>query len=124
MLEHEELTREVIGSAIEVHRCLGPGLLESVYHKCLYHELRARSVPFEHEVVVPIHDKGTLLESDFRLDIVVGGRINVELKAVDASHPVHEAQLLTYMKLTGLRVGLLINFNVVLLKEGIKRMVP
>lgn len=123
MLYEKELTGQIIGAAIEVHRALGPGLLESAYHVCLAHELSLRGIPFERETPLPIQYKGVQLDCGYRLDFVVSGKVVVELKAVDALHPVHEAQLLTYLKLTNCKVGLLINFNVPVLKDGVKRMV-
>lgn len=123
MLYEKELTDQIIGAAIEVHRALGPGLLESAYQACLAHELRLRSLPFEREKPLPVEYKGVALDCGYRLDFLVDGKVIVELKAVEQVHPVHEAQLLTYLKLTGCRVGLLINFNVPLLKQGITRRV-
>jgi GxxExxY protein len=124
MVLHEEaLTREIIGAAIEVHRELGPGLLESAYRSCLARELSLRGLPFEQEKPLPVEYKGVRLECGYRLDFVVDGKVVVELKAVDEIHPVHEAQLLTYLKLTGCRVGLLLNLNVPVLRDGITRRV-
>ena len=123
MLYEQELTEQIIGAAIEVHRALGPGLLESAYQACLAHELSLRSVPFEQEKSLPVEYKGVHLDCGYRLDFVVVDKVVVELKAVDEIHPVHEAQLLTYLRLTRCKVGLLINFNVAKLKDGIKRMV-
>ena len=123
MEEKDELSRQVIGCAMEVHRRLGPGLLESAYHACLVHELSLAGIAFEKELALPVPYKGVLLDCGYRLDVVVERRLILELKSVDALLPVHHAQLMTYLKLTGLRVGLLINFNVVLLKDGIKRIV-
>jgi len=123
MLYEQELTREIIGAAIEVHRALGPGLLESAYQKCLARELALRGLAFEQEKDLPVEYKGTLLDCGYRLDFLVAGKVVLELKAVDEIHPVHKAQLLTYLKLTGCQIGLLINFNVPLLKQGIQRMV-
>jgi GxxExxY protein len=117
------LTEQVIGSAIEVHKHWGPGLYEEIYERSLCHELRLRSVPFETQVKLPLLYKGERVGDDLRLDLVVRGKVVVELKAVKELEAVHEAQLLTYMKLTGCRVGLLINFNVAVLKHGIRRMV-
>ena len=119
----DELSRLVLGAAIEVHRNLGPGLLESAYQKCLCRELFLRSIPFERQVALPVEYKGILLECSYRLDIVVAGCLILEIKSVEAVHPVHEAQLLTYLKLSGIWLGLLINFNVPLLKQGIHRLV-
>jgi GxxExxY protein len=120
---NEDDSDEIIGAAIEVHRHLGPGLLESVYEECLCRELQLRDIPFRRQMPVPIMYKGTKLECDQRIDVVVRERIIVELKAVERLLPVHTAQLLTYMRLTNLRVGLLLNFNVPRLAEGIIRRV-
>lgn len=119
----KELTGQIIGAAIEVHREIGPGLLESAYQACLAREFSLRSLPFEQEKPLPVEYKGMRVECGYRLDFIVAGKVVVELKAVNAIHKVHEAQLLTYLKLTGCRVGLLINFNVPMLKDGVKRMV-
>ena len=122
-MKENELTEQIIGAAIEVHRALGPGLLETVYEACLARELTERGVSFERQKQIPIHYKGELLEIDFRLDLFVGGLVVVELKSVEKVLPIHEAQLLTYLRLTRAQVGLLINFNVEILKEGIRRRV-
>jgi GxxExxY protein len=116
-----QLTHEVIGAAIEIHRKLGPGLLESAYRKCLCHELFLRGVPFEPEYPLPLEYKGIRLECGYRPDIVVAGVVVVEVKSVQALAPIHDAQLLTYLRLGGWRLGLLINFNVEVLKNGIHR---
>lgn len=121
MLHEKELTDKIIGAAIEVHRELGPGLLESTYQTCLARELSLRNISFEQEAPLPVEYKGVRVECGYRLDFVVDRKVVVELKAVDAIHPVHEAQLLTYLKLSGCRVGLLINFNVPALKDGLRR---
>jgi len=118
-----ELTEQIIGGAIEVHRHWGPGLYEEIYEKSLYHELRLRNVMFESQVKLPLIYKGERVGEDLRLDLIVDGKVVVELKSVRTLEPIHEAQLLTYMRLTGCKVGLLINFNVPVLKKGIKRMV-
>ena len=123
MEERDPLTAAVIGAAIEVHRLLGPGLLESLYERAMRHELALRAIPFEYQQPVPVNYKGHHLGDDLKLDLVVDGKLIVELKAVDGLHPIHEAQLITYLKLTGIHTGLLINFNVRLLKDGLKRMV-
>jgi len=123
MLYEKELTEQIIGAAIEVHRSLGPGLLESAYQACLAHELSLRKLSFEREKPLPIEYKGVQLDCGYRLDFLVEGKVVVELKAVESVLPVHEAQLITYLKLTGCRVGLLINFNVPVLKDGITRRV-
>jgi GxxExxY protein len=124
MLAHvNRITGDVIGAAIEVHRCLGPGLLESAYHECLARELVLRQIPFERERPLPLEYKGIRLECGYRVDLLVARVVVVEIKAVEAIAPVHEAQLITYLRLGGWKVGLLINFNVVLLKNGICRRV-
>ena len=117
-----DLTREVIGAAIEVHKALGPGLLESVYEECLCHEFKLRGIKFKRQVELPIEYKGAKLNCGYRMDIVANDQLIVELKSCEALHPIYEAQLLTYLKLTSRKVGLLINFNVPVLKEGIKRL--
>jgi GxxExxY protein len=122
-LMHEDLTREIIGAAIEVHRELGPGLLESVYEACLCHELALRGLSLERQVSLPVQYKGVRLDCGYRIDLVVEGTVVVELKSVDVVHPIEEAQLLTYLRLSGKRVGLLINFNVAALKDGVVRRV-
>jgi GxxExxY protein len=118
-----DLTAQIIGSAIEVHKHWGPGLYEEIYERSLYHELRLRDVQFESQVKLPLVYKGERVGDDLRLDLIVEEKVVVELKSVKALEPIHEAQLLTYMKLTGSKIGLLINFNVPVLKQGIKRMV-
>ena len=122
-MEINEITEAVIGAAIEVHRHLGPGLLESVYQICLAKELTLRNIPFEQEKSLIIEYKGIHLDGGYRLDFLVDQLVVIELKAVDTLLPIHDAQLLTYLKLTGCKTGLLINFNVPILKFGIKRMV-
>ena len=117
-----KLTGEVIGAAIEVHKILGPGLLESVYEQCLCREMELRGIPHENQKKMPVIYKGVEIDSGYRLDIVITDKLIVELKACDSLLPIHEAQLLTYLKLTGTKFGLLINFNVPLLRDGIKRM--
>ena len=121
MIEFEELTGSIIGAAMEVHRVLGPGLLESVYQRCLCREFELRGIPYETPKCVPVHYKGVNIEKGLVIDVLVDQKVILELKAVERIEPVFEAQLLTYLKLTGLRVGLLINFNVPLLKDGIRR---
>ena len=115
------LTGEVINAAIEVHKNLGPGLLESIYEECLCHEFGLRKIPYERQKELPIEYKGIRLNANFRLDALVNEQLILEIKACEALLPIHEAQLLTYLKLTGLKLGLLINFNVPMLKDGIKR---
>ena len=122
-LYEEETTGQIIGAAIEVHKQLGPGLLESTYQACLCHELELRGISFECQKPLPLEYKGIKLECGYRIDLLVAGLVIVEIKLVEALAPIHEAQLLTYLKLTGVKVGLLINFNVVVLKEGIRRLV-
>ena len=123
MLMHEELTGQIIGAAIEVHKELGPGLLESAYQACMCHELNLRGIKFRKEIEIPVTYKGVQLDCGYRIDILVDEKVVVELKAVTEMHPVFDAQLLTYMKLSNCRVGLLINFNVPVLKDGITRKV-
>ncbi len=118
-----ELTERVISAAIEVHRALGPGLLESVYEECLCKELSLRDIPFIRQSGLPVLFKGSRLDCGYRIDLLVADTLVIEIKAVDEILPLHEAQLLTYMKLGGWKVGLLINFNVALLKQGIRRRV-
>lgn len=122
-MELNDLTGRIIGCAIKVHRILGPGLLESTYETCLVHELVKAGMKVERQVAVPIFYDGLSLQSDYYLDILVEDTVILELKSVDALVPVFEAQLLTYMKLANKKLGLLINFNVTLLKNGIKRRV-
>ncbi len=118
-----ELTDAIIGAAMEVHRVLGPGLLESTYEMCLCRELSIRGIPFERQVPIPVEYKGVKLDCGYRADIVVDETILVEIKAIDSLLTIHEAQLLSYLKLGGWKIGLLINFNVELLKHGLRRRV-
>jgi GxxExxY protein len=118
-----ELTEAVIGACIEVHRHTGPGLLESAYEQCLCKELSLRGIPFVRELSLPVTYKGTVLDCGYRVGLLVDGRLLLELKAVEKLLPIHEAQVLTYLRLGGWKIGLLINFNVPVLKEGIKRLV-
>jgi len=118
-----DLSERVIGACIEVHRHLGPGLLESAYEQCLCHELSLTGLSFARQRPLPVTYKGALLDCGDRLDVVVEGELVLELKAVDHLLPVHEAQVLTYLKLTGLDVGLLVNFNTPVLRRGIRRLV-
>ena len=117
------LSREVIGAAIEVHKALGAGLLESAYEECLCQELKLRNIPFERQVDLPIEYKGMKLSAGYRMDIVVDGLVILELKSIEKILPIHEAQLLTYLRMSKIWLGLLINFNVPVLKEGIRRRV-
>jgi GxxExxY protein len=118
-----QLTGDVIGAAIEVHRNLGPGLLESAYQQCLARELFLRQIPFERQRPLPLEYKGIRLECGYRIDLLIARLVVVEIKSIEAIAPVHEAQLITYLRLGGWKVGLLINFNVALLKHGICRRV-
>lgn len=118
-----ELSELVIGAAIEVHRTIGPGLLESAYGQCLCRELHLRKIPFACQLSLPVSYKGIALDCGYKVDLVVDERIVVELKAVEKILPIHEAQLLTYLRLGGWELGLLLNFNVAVLKDGIRRRV-
>lgn len=122
-MEFSELTKEIIGCAIEVHKLLGPGLLESAYEKCLEYELTRKGLCVERQKPIPIVYKKLRLDYGYRIDLLIENKVVIEIKSVDALHPVHEAQILTYMKFAEKKVGLLINYNVKLLKEGIKRYV-
>jgi GxxExxY protein len=117
------LSRRVIGGAIEVHRTLGPGLLESTYRQCLTYELSHAGLSFQMELPLPVRYKETLLDCGYRIDLLVNGDLIVETKSVEALLPIHQAQILTYMRLAKVPVGLLINFNVTRLQDGIKRLV-
>ncbi|HEY2930924.1 MAG TPA: GxxExxY protein [Acidobacteriota bacterium] len=117
----DQIARQVVSAACNVHSSLGPGLLESVYEACLAHEVGKRGLSVRRQVPVPVNYDNVRLDLGFRLDLVVKEALIVEIKAVDALHPVHYAQMITYLKLTNLRLGLLINFNVPLIKEGIHR---
>ncbi len=116
----KDFTGTVIGAAIEVHRELGPGLLESAYQACLARELALQKVAFEQQQALPVSYKGVAIDCGYRIDFLIEGKVIVELKTVEALHDVHDAQPLTYLKLTGCKVGLLINFNVAVLKNGIR----
>ena len=117
-----ELSARVLGACIEVHRHLGPGLLESTYERCLCHELSLVGLSFTRQLLVPVIYKGVTFDCGYRLDVVVEDKLVLELKAVDRLLPIHEAQVLTYLKLTGLEVGLLVNFNTPVLRTGIRRL--
>jgi GxxExxY protein len=121
--DSDPLTEKIIGFAIEVHRQLGPGLLESAYEECLCYELRQSGLAFQRQVPLPVVYKTIRLDCGYRIDVVVQEQVILELKTVERFMPVHEAQLLTYLKLSGLRTGLLLNFNSSVLKDGIRRMV-
>jgi GxxExxY protein len=122
-MQINDLTKKVIGCAIEVHKELGPGLLENAYQKCLVFELREAGIKFKMEKELPIRYKGLDIDCSYKIDLLIENMLIVELKSVFELLPVHEAQLLTYMKLAKIKTGLLINFNKILLKEGIKRFV-
>ena len=122
-MDENEISNAVIGCAIEVHRALGPGLLESVYQKCLARELELKQISFREEMPLSVKYKGLDFESAYRLDMLVGNKVIVELKAVEQLLPIHEAQVLSYLRLTELKLGLLVNFNVPALRNGIKRIV-
>ena len=122
-MKFDELSNKVLGCAIEVHRELGPGLLESTYEQCLAYELSQAPVPFKLQVELPVEYKEIRLDCGYRIDLLVDDRLIVELKSVDQLLKIHEAQVLTYMKLAGIGVGLLINFNVDVLRKGIRRFV-
>jgi GxxExxY protein len=121
-LIEEELSGKIIGAAIEVHRTLGAGLLESTYQICLAHEMTLRSIPFEREKILPVTYKDVTIDAAYRLDFLVANSVIVELKAVNMIEDAHKAQILTYLKLTGCKLGLLINFSVRMLKDGVSRL--
>jgi len=120
--DRDELTREIIGAAIDVHRLLGPGLLESTYEECLAFELQDRGMKFQRQLEIPIRYKGRQLKIGYRIDLLIDRQIIVELKSVQSIEPIHEAQLLTYLKLSNKRCGLLLNFNVPMMKQGVRRL--
>ena len=121
--EVERIAREVVDSAFKIHKTLGPGLLESVYQVCMVHELSRRGLQVKSEEKIPVLYDGLRLDADLRIDLLVEGKLIVELKAVDQMVPIFQAQLMTYLKLLSLRLGLLINFNVPLIRDGIKRVI-
>ena len=121
-MDINKLTGQVIGAAINVHQTLGPGLLESIYEECLCIELDRKNISYERQKEIPIEYRGVKVDGNFRMDLIVENCLIVELKAREALLPIDEAQTLTYLKLTGIKIGLLINFNVPLLKDGIKRL--
>ena len=123
MIEHNILTGHIVNAAYMIHKELGPGLLESVYEACLCHELKKRNVSFQSQVVLPVVYDDMEIEAGLRIDLWIDKKLIVELKAVAALNEVHQAQLMTYMKLTGTRLGLLVNFNVPVIRQGIKRIV-
>ena len=118
----DKLTEEVIGAAMQVHSHLGAGLLESAYEECLCHELALRDLPFRRQVSLPINYKGLHLDCGYRIDVLVEDKLIIEVKSVERLLPVHQAQLITYLKVTGIQTGLLINFNVAHLRQGIRRL--
>lgn len=122
-MTYNELTHQIIGAAIEVHRLLGPGLLESAYEECLTHELGLRNIKCRRQVPVPVVYKGIKLECGYRMDVVVEECVVLELKSIESIAPVHEATVLTYLRLSDKSLGLLINFNVAILKDGVRRFV-
>jgi GxxExxY protein len=122
-MEFDQLSRSAIGCAIEVHRTLGSGVLESTYRQCLAYELSHAQIPFQMEVPLPVRYKDVLLDCGYRIDLLVGGDLIVEVKSVETLMPIHQAQILTYMRLAKIPIGLLINFNVTKLQSGIKRSV-
>ena len=119
----DQLTHAIIGAAIEVHRTLGPGLVEAAYEECLAREFVIRKIPFERQKPIPLVYKDVKLDCGYRIDLLVGGKVVLEIKAIEALAPIHEAILLTYLRLSGCTVGLLINFHSVVLKDGIRRLV-
>lgn len=123
ILDVNKTTESIVGAAIEVHRHLGPGLLESAYEECLCEELSLRKIPFKRQVILPVTYKTKKLDIGYRIDLLVNDEVVVELKTVKSILPIHEAQTLTYMRLGGWQVGLILNFNVTVLKNGIKRLV-
>ena len=122
-MRFDRLSNRVIGCALEVHRHLGPGLLESTYEQCLAHELKMEGIPFKLQYPLPVQYKGIKLDCGYRIDLLVDDRIIIELKSVERVLPIHQAQLFTYMKLSATSIGLLPNFNVKFMRSGIKRMV-
>jgi GxxExxY protein len=122
-MTENEITHAIIGAAIEVHKRLGPGLLESAYEECLSHELRTRNMSVERQKGLPVVYKEVKLDCGYRLDLLVEGRVVVELKSVEHLAPIHEAIILTYLRLSGQKTGLLINFNVTVLKDGVRRFI-
>ena len=122
-MEFDKVSKEIIGAAIEVHKALGPGLLESAYEKCLVYEIAQKGLSFERQKGIPVIYKEVFIDCGYRLDLLVENKIIVELKTVEFLNAVHQAQILTYMKFAGIRTGLLINFNVTILKNGLQRFV-
>ncbi len=123
MIKFDELSNKIIGLALDVHRELGPGLLESTYQQCLAYELSKAKIKFELEKEIPVKYKDVQLNCGYRIDLLIDNKLILELKCVEKLLPIHEAQILTYMKLSNIKIGLLINFNVMMLKNGIKRLI-
>jgi GxxExxY protein len=121
--QENEISGKIIGAAIEVHKHLGPGLLESAYEECLCCEMALRGIKFERQLPLPLNYKGVDLDCGYRLDLLVEDKVIVELKSVETLEPIHEAQMLTYLKLRNAWLGLIINFNVIMLKDGVRRLV-
>jgi GxxExxY protein len=121
--QENDISGKIIGAAIEVHRKLGPGLLESAYEECLCCEMSLRGIKFERQVPLPLNYKGVDLDCGYRLDLLVEDKVIVELKSIEALEPIHDAQLLTYLRLRNAWLGLIINFNVMMLKDGVRRLV-
>jgi GxxExxY protein len=119
----EAAARVAVDGAVQVHKTLGPGLLESAYEHCLAYEIGRRGLSVKRQVALPVIYEGEQLDAGYRLDLVIDGAVIIEVKSIDALAPIHDAQVLTYLKLSGLRIGLLMNFNVTLLKQGLKRFV-
>ncbi len=119
----EDAARASVDAALQVHKALGPGLLESAYEHCLAFEIARRGLAVQRQLALPLVYEGEKLDAGYRLDLVIDGAVIIEVKAIDALAPIHDAQVLTYLKLSGLRIGLLMNFNVALLKQGLKRFV-
>lgn len=122
MIKGNQLTSEIIGSAIEVHRHLGPGLLESIYEECMVFELQERKLVVQRQYEIPVLYKGSKLDQNYRIDLLVNNQVIIELKSIKKIEPIHNAQLLTYLKLANIRYGLLLNFNVPVMRQGIKRL--
>ena len=121
--QENDISGKIIGAAIEVHKKLGPGLLESAYEVCLCCEMQLRGIKFERQVPLPLNYKGVVLDCAYRLDLLVEDKVIVELKSIEGLEPIHEAQMLTYLKLRNAWLGLIINFNVIMLKDGVRRLV-
>ena len=121
--QENDISGKIIGAAIEVHKKLGPGLLESAYEECLCCEMQLRGIKFERQVPLPLNYKGVVLDCGYRLDLLVEDKVIVELKSIEGLEPIHEAQMLTYLKLRNAWLGLIINFNVIMLKDGVRRLV-